>query len=218
MTRRPPRLAERVLIWSVPEMDRDEAQEIAGNDHVAVISDALWRRRFGSDPTLVGKTMTFETGVWEIVGVMPAGFTFPIGVARDMWIPYVVPPNDRIRGNSQNYYLQVIGRLKRDVTVERAQIRLEQINGALAQRYPAWFKNRTVVVRNLRETVVGNQVRSWMLMLLGAVGLVMLIACVNVACLMLAHATGRSREMSTIPFRAAKTETRYSRPHPAKSV
>jgi predicted permease len=183
------------------------ANEVDGNNHVLILSDGLWRRRFGADPHVIGKTMTFDTGTWEIVGVMPPGFTYPLTSEKPaaIWVPYVVPADQKVRGNSRSYYLQVVGRLKPGVTIERARARMQQINDGLATQFPKWFRDRGISVVNLHESLVG-QVRSWMLLLLGSVAFVLLIACVNVANLMLARATSRGRE---IGIRAALGATRW---------
>ena len=185
-----------------------EANEVDGNHRVMVISDALWRRRFNADPNVVGKTMTFESGTWQVVGVMPPDFRYPIGPARptDLWVPYVVAERDKVRGQGRSYFLQVIGRLKPGVTLEQARTRMEQITAGLATAHPAWFKDRGVATVTLHDYIVGASVKSWMLMLLGAVGFVLLIACVNVANLMLARASARGRDVS---IRAALGASRW---------
>ena len=179
-----------------------------GHHRVAIISDGFWRRRFNADPQVVGKTLTFEMGTWEIVGVMPAGFQHPIGATRptDMWVPFVVPADQRVRGTGRSYYLNVLGRLKAGVTLAAAQAEMDRITAGLAAQTPDWFKDRVVSVRPWRDALLGTQTRSWMLMLLGAVGFVLLIACVNVANLMLARATVRSRD---IGIRAAMGASRW---------
>lgn len=170
--------------------------EVDGNHRVALISDGLWKRRFGGAADVVGKTMTFDSGVWEIVGVMPPGFEYPIGAARpsEMWVPYVVPADQRERGTSRNYGLLVVGRLKDGVSIAQAQSRMTAIQTDVNQRFPKWTPGFVIQVRTLRDTLVGDA-RKWMLMLIGAVGFVLLIACVNVANLMLARATARARDV-----------------------
>jgi putative ABC transport system permease protein len=181
--------------------------EIAGNQHVAVISDAFWHAQFSADPGIVGRPLRLTNGVWEIVGVMPPGFTYPVGTApRDLWVPYVIPAEERIRGNISDWNLRVVARLKPGVTVDQARGRMDQIMKRLAVQYPTWFANLGLVIPTLKEAIVGTALRSWLLMLLGAVACVLLMASVNVANLMLARATVRSREVG---IRAALGATRW---------
>ncbi len=182
------------------------ANEEAGNEHVAVLSDAFWRGHFGADPRVVGQTMAIDGVGWRILGVMPPGFTFPLDRPTDAWIPYVMLPAERLRSTNHSAYLSLIGRLRPHVTVEQARARLDAITADLARQFPAWFKNRASSVRTLRETIIGADVQSWMLMLLAAVGFVLLIACVNVASLMLARASARDRD---IGVRAALGASRW---------
>ena len=185
-----------------------EANEVDGNHRVMLISDGLWRRRFNADPDVVGKTMTFESGTWQVVGVMPAEFRYPIGPARatDLWVPYVVAERDKVRGPGRSYFLNVVARLKPGATLEQARARMEQITAGLATAHPTWFKDRGIATVTLHDYIVGANVKSWMLMLLGAVGFLLLIACVNVANLMLARASARGRDVS---IRAALGASRW---------
>ncbi len=185
-----------------------EANEIDGNHRVMLISDALWRRRFNADPNVVGKTMTFDSGIWQVVGVMPAEFRYPIGPARatDVWVPFVVAERFKARGPGRSYFLNVVARLKPRVSLEQAQARMEHITAGLAAAHPTWFEDRGIATVTLHDSIVGASVKSWMLMLLSAVGFVLLIACVNVANLMLARASVRSRDVS---IRAALGASRW---------
>jgi predicted permease len=178
----------------------DEERE--GAARVAVISYGLWQRRFGGRPDIVGARLPTQLASFEIVGVMPPGFTYPVDTyvlgAREpleIWVPYVFGANDRVRGNSFGYGLHVVGRLRDGVTVRQAQARMEQINAGLAAATPRWFTDRVVKVEPLHELVTRG-VRRWMMMLLAAVSCVLLIACVNLANLMLVRATTRTRELA----------------------
>jgi putative ABC transport system permease protein len=195
------------------------ANEVAGRNRVALISDSLWRRRFNADPDIVGKTFNVgqpgaenpgrDDGVWEVIGVMRAGFEFPVGRLKpiEVWVPYVPTSDEYPRGDgsSRSYNAQVLGRLKDGVTKDQAYANMAQITGALKAQYPKWFRDRWVGVTPLHESIVGKA-RGWMFLLLGAVAFVLLIACVNVANLMLARATARSRDISV---RAALGASRW---------
>ena len=111
--------------------------------------------------------MTFDSGVWEVIGVMPEGFEYPVGAAKpsEMWVPYVIPESQKQRGNSRNYGLQVVGRLKEDASIAQAQQRMDAIVTGIKAAHPKWAPAREVEVRTLHESLVGN-VRPWMLMLL----------------------------------------------------
>lgn len=174
------------------------ANEIDGADRVAVLSDGFWRRRFGADPTVIGRTIATDKGEWQVIGVMAPGFSYPITRSVDMWIPLTSPPAERVRsatGYHADRIFDVVGRLKPGASPAQAQARLVSIAGAIAPQFPDWFRSWSPMVKPLRETIIGADVQSWMLMLLAAVTFVLLIACVNVASLMLARATARSREM-----------------------
>jgi putative ABC transport system permease protein len=185
------------------------ANEVDGQHRVAILSDGLWRRRFGADPGIVGRLIPIEGGQFQILGVMGPEFEYPVGAPRptEMWVPYVVPAEERVRNpNSFSYYLSTIARLKPGVSLDQAQAEMHRIALALQQANPAWNKDTFVGVRPLRDHIVGAQTHRWMLLLLGAVGLVLLIACVNVANLLLARATTRQREVG---IRAAMGASRW---------
>ncbi|MEO8077938.1 MAG: ABC transporter permease, partial [Acidobacteriota bacterium] len=185
--------------------------ETEGGAHVAVISYGLWRRRFAGSPDAIGARLPGQLASFEIVGVMPPGFTYPAdtyAVGRDnveVWLPCVFASDDRVRGNSFGYNLHVVGRLRDGVSVERAQASMGRITAALAAETPRWFTDRATRVQPLHRYVTG-EVRGWMAMLLGAVSFVLLIACVNLANLMLVRATTRTRELG---IRAALGASRW---------
>ena len=190
-----------------------------GGPRVALISDGFWRRHFGADPNVIGRTLrsTAEltygapfpvaAGTWTIIGVMPRGFRSPVSGPRqtDIWVPYIVPNDQRTREGDRSARLQVTGRLAEGVSVEQADAHIRAITASLATAYPTWFEDERGAVRTLHEATVGS-VRGWMLLLLGAAGVVLLIACVNVANLMLARAMARGRE---IQIRSALGASRW---------
>jgi putative ABC transport system permease protein len=186
----------------------DEAE---GRAHVALISYDLWHRRFGGAIDVIGTHLPGQRVSFEIVGVMPQGFTYPVDTyflgreSVDMWIPNVFTADDRVRGNSFGYNLHVVGRLGDGVSIERAQARMDQITASLAADTPRWFTDRVAKVEPLHGFVTRG-VRTWMLMLLGAVSFVLLLACVNLANLMLVRATTRTRELG---IRAALGASRW---------
>lgn len=186
--------------------------EREGRARIAVISYALWQRRFGGMPEAVGASLPGQLASFEIVGVMPPGFAYPIDTyvlgARepvDVWVPYVFSSEDHVRGNSFGYNLHVLGRLRDGVTLEQAQARMTQITAGLAAETPRWFEDTVVKVEPLHRFVTRG-VRSWMVMLLAAVSFVLLIASVNLANLMLVRATARTRELA---IRAALGASRW---------
>ena len=182
--------------------------EIAGRERVAVLSDGLWRRRFGADPQIIGRTIPLEAlegdrvaseDGYEVIGVMPPEFTYPVGAARatDIWIPYVVPARDRIRDPTHMIrYLQVIARLQSGVSLAQSQAQMDQVAAAIEQANPAWNEDSRIGVRPLIDHLVGARIKSWMLMLLAAVVLVLLIACANIASLLLARGSARERDVA----------------------
>lgn len=177
--------------------------ETPGRDRVAILSDGLWRRAFGGDPAIVGRTVLLDDvergqGTYEVIGVMPPDFAWPVGSTRatDIWVPYVVPANQRVRNpQSHSYYLQVIARLKPGVSVQQARAQMDQVAAAIEKANPVWNRGSAVGVRPLVDHIVGARTRSWLLMLLGAVALVLVIACANVANLILARGASRGREI-----------------------
>ena len=171
-----------------------------GKDDVAVISYGLWQRRFGGDENAVGRSVMIGADRTTIVGVMPPGFDFP-GQA-EAWAPWAVEASKERRDNR---YLNVIARLKPDTNVPQAQAQLDAINQRLAQSYNETNNGWTVQVATLQEGMVG-QVRPSLLILLAAVAFVLLIACANIANLLLARATSRQKE---IALRSALGATRF---------
>jgi putative ABC transport system permease protein len=161
--------------------------------HVVVVGEGFWKRRYASDPALVGKNITLDGEAYTVVGVMPQSFQFPYRASiTELWIPLVIPPDQADQRG--NHFLFVTGRLKPAVTIATASREMEVIAKRLEQQYSANL-GRSVKLTPLNEVVVGS-VRSSLVLLLGAVGLVLLIACVNVANLLLARAAGRTKEVA----------------------
>jgi predicted permease len=173
------------------------ANEVTGRAMVAVISYGLWQRRFGGSPDVVGRHLPGIRGSFEIVGVMPPSFAFPAGAVRptEVWIPNVFNDEDRVRRNSFGYRLTVIGRLRDGVSIQQAQAEMDRITAALAAETPRWFTDRVARVEALQDSVT-RDVRTWMFMLLAAVGFVLVIACVNIANLMLVRVSARGRDLA----------------------
>jgi putative ABC transport system permease protein len=163
----------------------------AGNDRVIIIGEALWRQRFGADPGLVGQSLLFNGQPHTVVGVMPASVDIPSG--RMMWSPLVF--RDSHKQDRGSAYFKVIGRLKAGVTREQAQQEMTAIQSRLAEQYPQDNKERVVVVVPLAEQIRA-QARPALLLLLGAAGFVLLIACANVANLLLARGAERQKEFA----------------------
>lgn len=181
--------------------------EVDGRARVAVISYGLWQRRFGGIPDILSKRLQGKIADFEIVGVMPPTFAYPVGASQptEVWVPLVVPSDQRVRGSSYGYNLHVIGRLRDGVTMRHAQARMDQIMEGLAAETPQWLTDRVAKVEALQDYLT-RPVRTWMLMLLGAVASVMLLACVNLANLMLVRASTRARELR---IRAALGASRW---------
>ena len=161
-------------------------------EHVVVLSDALWQRRFNRDPAILNRSVTLNGESFTVVGVMPRSFFFPQR-ETEMWVPWAMEP-EQASGRG-DHYLGLVGRLKPGVTLERANADLESIAQRLAVEYPRTNEGLGFTVRSLHQDYVGD-LRLPILILFGAVGLVLLIACANVANLLLAQATTRRKEIA----------------------
>ncbi|HEV3201621.1 MAG TPA: ABC transporter permease, partial [Bryobacteraceae bacterium] len=162
---------------------------------VVLLSHGLWERRFGADQSIVGSAITLNGASYRVIGVMPREFRFPPfwALKTELWVPLVFPPQRR--NDREGRSLRVFARLRDGVSVEQAGAEMSTIARRIEQAYPASNTDRGARVMALGEVVVG-QVRPALVVLLGAVAFLLLIACANVANLLLGRASGRQKEIA----------------------
>ncbi len=178
------------MLGAPPALGRTFADDEAPNS--ALIGDRLWRTHFAADPGIIGRAIRLNDDVFTVIGVMPAGFRFPDWA--DLWLPPGTLYGDELT-NPVRHAMGFIGRLKPNVTMRQASTRLSSLSARLAGEHPSTSTGWGMKVSNLQEDLTAK-IRPALLMLLGAVALVLLIACSNVASLLLARASGRSREIA----------------------
>jgi putative ABC transport system permease protein len=159
--------------------------------NVVMLSERIWRTRFGGDPKLVGRTIPLDGEAYTVIGIVPAHAQ--VFYEADLWTLYVVKRSPEQR---RMHYLQVIGRLKPGVTIEQARAGMAAVADSIARLFPGTNKDWGITIETLHESVVGKELRSTTLVLGGVVAFVLLMACANVANLMLARGASRAREMA----------------------
>jgi len=170
-----------------PDDDRPNAAP------VVILSHRLWQRRFGDDPNVIGKKIELDARPFEVIGVMPEGFYF-VNPLAEFWVPYGLDRQRDWRANSGRSIPSILGRLKPGITIATAQAEMQTIGAQLEQAY-VFNKKTSVSIVPLREVLTG-EVRTSLLVLLGAVSVLLLIACFNVASMMLARSSSRRREIA----------------------
>jgi putative ABC transport system permease protein len=171
--------------WMLPEEDK------IGGDPVAVLSHATWRERFGADSSVVGRTITLDRTQHTIVGVMPAGFEFP-GPGQALWMSF--PDETRSEG-LDSQFLQVVGRLSEGTDLAAARRDIGRLQRQMAEQHPEEQKGRQATLELLLDSVVG-EVRTTLLFLFASVGLVLVVACANIANLLFGLGLGKQRELA----------------------
>ena len=181
------------VLGTLPAMGRTFTpdEERAGEDQVVIISDALWHRQFGADPEILSKTVQLNAEPHTIVGVLPPGFWYRVA-DDDVWLPLGLTGEE----SRASHFLQVLGRVRPPATFDGARVEIAQIAQRMAEANPGTSAGNGARIETLHEDIMDEGVRSGSFISLAAVMFVLLIACANVANLLLARVAGREREVA----------------------
>jgi putative ABC transport system permease protein len=171
-------------------------EDQSGQDHAVILSHALWERRFGSDPSVVGRTIRLDRKNYTVIGVMPTSFRL-MGFLPELWTPLVITPDERTAAAHKDRPLYLFGRMKPGVTVEQARAEFATLAHRAEEEFPESDKGWGAMVRTLPDFLIyGFGIRGGLTVIMTTVGFVLMIACANVSGLLLARGAARKKELA----------------------